>query len=99
MRHTIPKSARNTLGSASAPPTVFHADFGIMIESAGARFSTLSEKGIKRQGSISVKDLEESIEYFPSTQNANSRPFRWYRKAAAILASVDRAAEAARPKA
>jgi len=47
----------------------------MLIESAGALFSTLSEKWIKRQGSVSVKDLEESIEYYLSTQNANPRPF------------------------
>jgi len=41
-----------------------------------------------------VKDLEESIEYYLSTHNANPRPFRWHRKADDILASVSRAAEA-----
>ncbi len=56
-------------------------------------FSTLSEKWIKRQAHTSVKDLEESIEYYLSTYNANPRPFRWYRKAEDILASVGRAAE------
>ncbi|MNL85147.1 hypothetical protein D3C87_2133570 [compost metagenome] len=39
-------------------------------------FSTLSEKWIKRQAHTSVKDLEESIEYYLSTHNANPRPFR-----------------------
>lgn len=61
-------------------------------------FSTLSEKWIKRQAHTSVKDLEESIEYYLSTHNANRRPFRWHRKADHILASVGLAAEAARPK-
>ncbi len=56
-------------------------------------FSTLSEKWIKRQAHTSVKDLEESIEYYLTTHNANPRPFRWYRKAEDILASVGRAAE------
>lgn len=57
-------------------------------------FSTLSEKWIKRQAHTSVKDLEESIDYYLATHNANPRPFRWHRKADDILASVGRAAEA-----
>lgn len=57
-------------------------------------FSTLSETWIKRQAPTSVKDLEESIEYYLTTHNANPRPFRWYRKAEEILASVGRAVEA-----
>ncbi|PAU64791.1 IS630 family transposase, partial [Pseudomonas indica] len=46
------------------------------------------------QAHTSVKDLETSIEHYLSTHNANPRPFRWYRKAKDILASVGRAAEA-----
>jgi len=57
-------------------------------------FSTLSEKWIKRQAHSSVNDLEESIEHYLSTRNANPRHFRWYRKAEDILANVDREAEA-----
>ncbi|OWJ89181.1 hypothetical protein B6S59_31555 [Pseudomonas sp. A46] len=57
-------------------------------------FSTLSEKWIKRQAHVSVKDLESSIEHYLKTYNQNPKPFRWYRKAEDILASVARAARA-----
>ncbi|MBV4531760.1 hypothetical protein HU719_010095 [Pseudomonas sp. SWRI107] len=56
-------------------------------------FSTLGEKWLQRQAYTSAKDLEESIEYYLSTHNANPRPFRWLRKAEDILAGVGRAAE------
>lgn len=55
-------------------------------------FSTLSEKWIKRQAHISVKDLESSIEHYLETYNQNPKPFRWHKKADDILASVARAA-------
>ncbi|MBX6543725.1 IS630-like element ISPsy1 family transposase, partial [Pseudomonas syringae pv. tomato] len=48
-------------------------------------FSTLSEKWIKRQAHISVKDLEASIEYYLETYNQNPKPFRWHKKADEIL--------------
>ncbi|MBX6470152.1 IS630-like element ISPsy1 family transposase, partial [Pseudomonas syringae group genomosp. 3] len=51
-------------------------------------FSTLSEKWIKRQAHISVKDLEASIEYYLETYNQNPKPFRWHKKADEILGSV-----------
>ncbi|SOQ11309.1 ISPsy25, transposase [Pseudomonas syringae pv. persicae] len=57
-------------------------------------FSTLSEKWIKRQAHISVKDLEASIEYYLETYNQNPKPFRWHKKADEILGSVARAAKA-----
>lgn len=57
-------------------------------------FSTLSEKWIKRQAHVSVKDLESSIEHYLKTYNQNPKPFRWHRKAEDILASVARAARA-----
>lgn len=57
-------------------------------------FSTLSEKWIKRQAHVSVKDLEASIEYYLETYNQNPKPFRWHKKAEDILASVARAARA-----
>ncbi|MBX6406436.1 IS630-like element ISPsy1 family transposase, partial [Pseudomonas syringae group genomosp. 3] len=50
-------------------------------------FSTLSEKWIKRQAHISVKDLEASIEYYLETYNQNPKPFRWHKKADEILGS------------
>ncbi len=57
-------------------------------------FSTLSEKWIKRQAHVSVKDLEASIEHYLETYNQNPKPFRWHKKAEDILASVARAARA-----
>lgn len=57
-------------------------------------FSTLSEKWIKRQAHVSVKDLESSIEYYLETYNQNPKPFRWHKKAEDILGSVARAAKA-----
>ncbi len=57
-------------------------------------FLTLSEKWIKRQAHISVKDLESSIEYYLETYNQNPKPFRWHKKADEILGSVARAAKA-----
>ncbi|SOS16021.1 endonuclease DDE [Pseudomonas syringae pv. cerasicola] len=57
-------------------------------------FSTLSEKWIKRQAHVSVKDLEASIEYYLETYNQNPKPFRWHKKADEILGSVARAAKA-----
>lgn len=44
-------------------------------------FSTLSEKWIKRQAHVSVKDLEASIEHYLETYNQNPKPFRWHKKA------------------
>ncbi len=49
-------------------------------------------KIIKRQAHVSVKDLEASIEHYLETYNQNPKPFRWYKKAEDILASVARAA-------
>ncbi|KPC28263.1 ISRSO5-transposase protein [Pseudomonas syringae pv. cilantro] len=57
-------------------------------------FSTLSEKWIKRQAHVSVKDLEASIEHYLETYNQNPKPFRWHKKADEILGSVARAAKA-----
>lgn len=57
-------------------------------------FATLSEKWIKRQAHVSVKDLEASIEHYLQTYNQNPKPFRWHKKAEDILASVARAARA-----
>ncbi len=57
-------------------------------------FSTLSEKWIKRQAHVSVKDLEASIEHYLETYNQNPKPFRWHKKAEDILASAARAARA-----
>ena len=57
-------------------------------------FSTLSEKWIKRQAYVSVKDLESSIEYYLETYNQNPKPFRWHKKAENTLGSVARAAKA-----
>lgn len=57
-------------------------------------FSTLSEKWIKRQAHVSVKDLEASIEHYLDTYNQNPKPFRWHKKAEDILASVARGARA-----
>jgi hypothetical protein len=37
-------------------------------------FSTLSEKWIKRQAHVSVKDLEASIECYLETYNQNPKP-------------------------
>ncbi len=55
-------------------------------------FSTLSEKWIKRQAHVSVKDLEASIEHYLETYNQDPKPFQWHKKADEILASVARAA-------
>ncbi|KPW36271.1 ISPsy1 transposase [Pseudomonas coronafaciens pv. atropurpurea] len=57
-------------------------------------FSTLSEKWVKRQAHVSVKDLEASIEYYLETYNQNPKPFRWHKRADEILGSVARAAKA-----
>ena len=43
-------------------------------------FVTLSEKWIKRQAHVSVKDLEASIEHYLETYNQNPKPFRCTRK-------------------
>ncbi|SOD04877.1 hypothetical protein SAMN05660296_03476, partial [Pseudomonas sp. LAIL14HWK12:I8] len=48
-------------------------------------FSTLSEKWIKRQAHVSVKDLEASIEHYLETYNQNPKPFRWQKKARTSL--------------
>ncbi len=55
-------------------------------------FSTLSEKWIKRQAHVSVKDLEASIAHYLETYYQNPKPFRWHEKAEDILASLARAA-------
>ncbi|GFM56073.1 hypothetical protein PSCICF_22510 [Pseudomonas cichorii] len=48
-------------------------------------FSTLSEKWIKRQAHVIVKDLETSIEHYLETYNQNPKPFRWHKKAEDIF--------------
>lgn len=50
-------------------------------------FSTLSEKWIKRQAHVSVKDLEASIEHYLEIYNQNPTPFRWQKKAEDICLS------------
>jgi len=54
----------------------------------------LSEKWIKRQAHVSVKDLEASIKHYLEAYKQNPKPFRWHKKAEDILASVVRVARA-----
>lgn len=55
-------------------------------------FGQISEKSIKRQAHTSVAELEQSIQHYIDTQNADPKPSVWHKTADAILASVARSA-------
>jgi len=55
-------------------------------------FGQISDKWIKRQAHTSVADLEQSIQHYIDTHNAQPKPFVWHKTADTILASVARAA-------
>jgi len=55
-------------------------------------FGQISEKWIKRQAHTSVADLEQSIQHYFDTHNADPKPCVWRKTAETILASVARAA-------
>lgn len=56
-------------------------------------FATLSEKWLKRQSHVSVKELEDSIRHYLKVHNDDPKPFVWTKSADTILQSVGRAAE------
>lgn len=86
-----------SLGAMDCPSALqhpFHPTSASWLNLVERFFSTLSEKWIKRQAHVSVKDLESSIEYYLETYNQNPKPFRWHKKAENTLGSVARAAKA-----
>ena len=86
-----------SLGAMDCPSALqhpFHPTSASWLNLVERFFSTLSEKWIKRQVNVSVKDLESSIEYYLETYNQNPKPFRWHKKAENTLGSVARAAKA-----
>lgn len=56
-------------------------------------FATLTDKWIKRQSHVSVKDLEDSIRHYLRVYNEDPKPFSWHKSADEIISSVGRAAE------
>lgn len=86
-----------SLGAMDCPSALqhpFHPTSASWLNLVERFFSTLSEKWIKRQAHVSVKDLESSIEYYLETYNQNPKPFRWHKKAEDTHGSVARAAKA-----
>jgi transposase len=57
-------------------------------------FATLTEKWLKRQSHVSVKDLQDSIRHYLKIYNEDPKPFVWHKDADTILQSVGRAADA-----
>jgi transposase len=53
-------------------------------------FATLTEKQIRRGTHRSTRQLEQAIRSYIDTNNADPKPFTWYKSADDILASIER---------
>lgn len=56
-------------------------------------FATISEKWIKRQSHVSVRDLEDSIRHYLRVYNEDPKPFVWHKSARQIVDAVGRAGQ------
>jgi len=56
-------------------------------------FREITDKRIRRGGVHSVPELEDAIQEYPQTNNAQPKPFLWTASVEHILAKVERAAK------
>nr|WP_168161537.1 transposase [Ectothiorhodospira sp. BSL-9] len=70
----------------------FHVQFtptsASWLNLVGRFFATLTEKWLKRQSHVSVKDLLDSIRHYLKIYNEDPKPFVWHKDADTILQSV-----------
>lgn len=78
MRSTTPKRLEHGLHARLRYHTHFTPTSTFWLNLVERFLSMLSEKWIKQQSHVSVKDLEASIKHCLETYNQNPKPFRWH---------------------
>ncbi len=80
----------NQIAAASGNPLFESGLQGLGINQVERFFALLTERQLRRGVHRSVADLHQAIERFIEHHNASPKPFRWFKSADDILASIER---------